>query len=193
MWVRTLGWEDPLEVGIATHSSIPAWKIPWTEEPDGLQSIVSKSWTQLKRLSLHTCSRYQADYTGIREKVPALKWLTKGRLAVNHTCAKYKERNRMGQEYTQGAIPAEAGERSSVRKVAESWNKKSDSRLPHQNLLGLPFQIISLSLCQQQTTLISAFLITFDTCSCSSSVFSWLFLTVSSPCKFQTLLISVHK
>ena len=58
MWVRTLGWEDPLEVGIATRSSIPAWKIPWTEEPDGLQSIVSKSWTQLKRLSLHTCSRY---------------------------------------------------------------------------------------------------------------------------------------
>ena len=34
MRVRTLGWEDPLEVGIATHSSIPAWKIPWTEEPD---------------------------------------------------------------------------------------------------------------------------------------------------------------
>ena len=58
MRVQTLGWEDPLEVGIATHSSIPAWKIPWTEEPDRLQSIELKSWTRLKRLSLHACSRY---------------------------------------------------------------------------------------------------------------------------------------
>ena len=32
-WVQTLGWEDPLEEKIATHSSILAWKIPWTEEP----------------------------------------------------------------------------------------------------------------------------------------------------------------
>ena len=34
--VRFLGWEDPLEEGIATHASILAWEIPWTEEPDGL-------------------------------------------------------------------------------------------------------------------------------------------------------------
>ena len=37
--VRPLGQEDPLEEGMATHPSILAWKIPWTEEPDGLQSI----------------------------------------------------------------------------------------------------------------------------------------------------------
>ena len=37
MWVRSLGWEDPLETEMATHISILAWKIPWTEEPDGLQ------------------------------------------------------------------------------------------------------------------------------------------------------------
>ena len=37
-WVQSLGWEDPLEKGIATHSSILAWKIPWTEEPGALQS-----------------------------------------------------------------------------------------------------------------------------------------------------------
>ena len=37
-WVRSLGWEDPLEKGMATHSSILAWRIPWTEEPGGLQS-----------------------------------------------------------------------------------------------------------------------------------------------------------
>ena len=38
-WVRSLDWEDPLEEGIATHSSILAWRIPWTEEPGRLQSL----------------------------------------------------------------------------------------------------------------------------------------------------------
>ena len=36
IWVHSLGWEDPLEKGTATHSSIPAWSIPWAEEPGGL-------------------------------------------------------------------------------------------------------------------------------------------------------------
>ena len=36
-WVRSLGWEDPLEEGIVTHSDILAWRIPWTEEPGGQQ------------------------------------------------------------------------------------------------------------------------------------------------------------
>ena len=39
MWVRSLGEEDTLEKGMTTHFSILAWKIPWTEEPGGLQSI----------------------------------------------------------------------------------------------------------------------------------------------------------
>ena len=38
MWVQSLGREDPLEEGMATHSRILAWRIPWTEEPGGLQS-----------------------------------------------------------------------------------------------------------------------------------------------------------
>ena len=38
-WVRSLGREDPLEKEMTTHSSIRAWKIPWTKEPGGLQSI----------------------------------------------------------------------------------------------------------------------------------------------------------
>ena len=38
-WVRPLGWEDPLEKEMATHSSILAWRIPWMEEPGGLQSM----------------------------------------------------------------------------------------------------------------------------------------------------------
>ena len=43
MWVLSLGQEDPLEEGMATHSSILAWRIPWTEEPGGLQSMGSQS------------------------------------------------------------------------------------------------------------------------------------------------------
>ena len=39
-WVQSLGQEAPLKKGMATHYSILAWKIPWTEEPDGLQSMV---------------------------------------------------------------------------------------------------------------------------------------------------------
>ena len=42
MWVQSLGWEDPLEKGKATNSSILAWRIPWVEEPGGLQSVGSQ-------------------------------------------------------------------------------------------------------------------------------------------------------
>ena len=41
-WVPSLGWEDPLEEGVATHSSVLAWRIPWTEESGGLQSMGSQ-------------------------------------------------------------------------------------------------------------------------------------------------------
>ena len=41
-WVQSLGWEDPPEEGMATHSSILAWRISWTEEPGGLQSTGSQ-------------------------------------------------------------------------------------------------------------------------------------------------------
>ena len=41
-WVQSLGWEDPLEKGKATHSSVLAWTIPWTEELARLQSMVSQ-------------------------------------------------------------------------------------------------------------------------------------------------------
>ena len=42
MLLQSLGWEDPLEEEMATHSSILAWRIPWTEEPGGLQSMGSQ-------------------------------------------------------------------------------------------------------------------------------------------------------
>ena len=45
MWVQSLGQEDPLEEGMAIHSSSLAWRTLWTEETGGLQSIESQSWT----------------------------------------------------------------------------------------------------------------------------------------------------
>ena len=51
-WVQFLGWEDHLEKGLAAHSSILAWKIPWIEEPGGLQSIGSQRVRQTERLTL---------------------------------------------------------------------------------------------------------------------------------------------
>ena len=57
MWVRSLGWEDPLEKEMATHSSILAWEIPWTEEPGGLHSMGSqKSWAYLATKKQHTAN-----------------------------------------------------------------------------------------------------------------------------------------
>ena len=41
-WVPSLSWDDPLEEGIATHSNILAWRVPWTEEPGRLQSMGSQ-------------------------------------------------------------------------------------------------------------------------------------------------------
>ena len=49
IWVRSLGQEDSLEKGMAIHSSILAWEIPWTEEPGGLQPMgLQKSLTRLR-------------------------------------------------------------------------------------------------------------------------------------------------
>ena len=52
-WVRSLGWEDPLEKEMATHSSILAWKIPWTEEPGGLQSMGPEELDKTEQLHFH--------------------------------------------------------------------------------------------------------------------------------------------
>ena len=57
-WVRCLDWEDPLEKEMATHSSIPAWRTPWTEEPGGLQIVVAESQTRpsMAVCICHCCS-----------------------------------------------------------------------------------------------------------------------------------------
>ena len=51
--VRSLGWEDPLEKEMATHPSTLAWKIPWTGEPDRLQSMGSKESNRTEQLHFH--------------------------------------------------------------------------------------------------------------------------------------------
>ena len=60
MQVRSLGWEDLLEEGMATHSSILEWRIPWTEEPGGLQPMGSQRVTEATE---HTCT--QAVYRAL--------------------------------------------------------------------------------------------------------------------------------
>ena len=49
-WVQSLGWKDPLEKGLATNTSILAWRIPWTEEPGGLQSMCCKESDMTEQL-----------------------------------------------------------------------------------------------------------------------------------------------
>ena len=59
-WVQSPAWEDPLEEGMATHSSILAWRIPWTEEAGGLQSTGLQSRTQLNDSVQDTAYMYNA-------------------------------------------------------------------------------------------------------------------------------------
>ena len=65
VWVWSLGWEDPLEGGIATHSNILVWRTSWTEEPGGLQSIVSQrvrhNWSNLALPHIHK-ARHRTVY-----------------------------------------------------------------------------------------------------------------------------------
>ena len=60
-WVRFLGWEDPLEKEMAIHSSTLAWKIPWTEDPDRLQSMGSQRATFFLFLSDFTFTLKGSD------------------------------------------------------------------------------------------------------------------------------------
>ena len=77
-WVRSLGQEDPLEKGKATHSSILAWRIPWTEEPGGLQSVGSQrfrhDWTTNTAILLITTTKTRA------------RFLTVSKMYISQTC-----------------------------------------------------------------------------------------------------------
>ena len=59
-WLRSLGREDPLEKGVATHSRIRAWKMPRTEEPGGLQPTGPQSQTDERLRAAHECNSAHA-------------------------------------------------------------------------------------------------------------------------------------
>ena len=69
MLVRSLGREHPLEEEMATHSSVLAWRIPWTEEPGGLQSVGSQSRTQLSDFTFtfhfHALEKEMATHSSV--------------------------------------------------------------------------------------------------------------------------------
>ena len=56
-WVQSLGWEDPLEEGMGTHSSILAWRIPWTKEPNRPQSMGSQRVRHVLGTNTILCSK----------------------------------------------------------------------------------------------------------------------------------------
>ena len=62
IWVQSLGWEDPLEKEIATHSSILASEIPWTEEPGGYSPWGRKELDTTERLNIHTHKHHHYWY-----------------------------------------------------------------------------------------------------------------------------------
>ena len=90
--VQSLGREDPLEEDTATDSSIPAWRIPWTEEPGGLHGVtrVRQDWSNLARAHvLDSMLGITADKTGISLTItqPKLSWETLWSLAPPPTKA----------------------------------------------------------------------------------------------------------
>ena len=70
-WVWSLGWEDPLEKGMPTHSSVLAWKIPWTEDPGGLQSMGSQRLHRTEWLA-HTHTGYKKKKINTQKSVAFL-------------------------------------------------------------------------------------------------------------------------
>ena len=99
-WVPSLGWEDPLEEGVTTHSSILAGESPWTEEPGGLQSMCSQrvrqDWATTQKAFLFPCWLvlvtlqfwYSKDYQNlslqILESFIALVFIWKGKKCPCH-------------------------------------------------------------------------------------------------------------
>ena len=72
-WVRYLGWEDPLEQGMAMHSSFLAWRIPWIEEPGGLQSDMTQRLAL--SLSLQCLSQHSKAVKKFRIRKNAIHYL----------------------------------------------------------------------------------------------------------------------
>ena len=82
IWVRSLGWEGPLEKGMATHSSIVAWRIPWTEEPGGLQPMGSQrvrcDWGINVVLSEQVCPENLVGFNSMKDMARPTKEVQNG-------------------------------------------------------------------------------------------------------------------
>ena len=63
-WVQSLGWEDPLEEGMADHSGIPAWRIPWTEDLAGYSPWGCKELDMIKHACTLTHAQKYSRYSG---------------------------------------------------------------------------------------------------------------------------------
>ena len=86
-WVQSLGWEDPLEEEMATHFSILAWRIPWTEEPGGLHEV-TKSWLfALGGPSIEVSASASGDQAAFTELPCSLSYLesSAGSISLGHT------------------------------------------------------------------------------------------------------------
>ena len=79
-WVRSLAWEDPLEKGMATHSSKLAWRISWTQEPGGLQPIGSQKslFMNVKEESEKAGLKVNIQKTKIMVSSPITSWQIDG-------------------------------------------------------------------------------------------------------------------
>ena len=90
-WVQSLGQEDPLEKEMATHSSILAWRIPWTEEPGGLQFMVSKRVRHDRVTNSFTLifseAAYQVSFSPMTHELIFFKW----QLTVSHPETEFKK------------------------------------------------------------------------------------------------------
>ena len=75
MWVQSLGWDEPLEEEMATHSNILPWEIPWTEVPGGLQSMGSQRGST--RLNTHMSHRLWETSLYTRER-----WMVKWQIML---------------------------------------------------------------------------------------------------------------
>ena len=73
-WVQSLGWEDLLEKEMVTHSSILAWKIPWTEDPGRLQSMGPQSQTRLSDFTFFLWKSLRLVFISVALKHPDNSW-----------------------------------------------------------------------------------------------------------------------
>ena len=120
MQFQSLGWEDSVEKGMATHSSILAWSIPWTEKPGRLTVHWVQSQIQLNRLSMRTCMKivyYQVSF-----RYPSHMYIAhKSCICITANCGKFLKR----LDYQTTFLPPEKCVcRSRSNSYNQAWNNK---------------------------------------------------------------------